>query len=153
MKPFRPPATLSHRQPRLLGNIATELYRAARSLSRRPRFTLPAVSTLALGMAVSTNLFALAEKLQAFTMPRNRPNSRVRDLPDLALLAKTGPIEGAESATRLRGGRVDPEAPPATSASTRSEMVDQLTQSSNTPRNSNTLYAWLREVAAMREAA
>ncbi len=32
-------------------------------------------------------------------------------------------------------------------------VVDQLTQSSNTPRNSNTLYAWLREVAAMKEAA
>lgn len=32
-------------------------------------------------------------------------------------------------------------------------MVDQLTQSSNTPRDSNTLYAWLREVAAIREAA
>ncbi len=38
----------------------------------------------------------VAEKLHAFTMPRARPNSRVRDLPDLALLAKTGPIEGAE---------------------------------------------------------
>ena len=32
-------------------------------------------------------------------------------------------------------------------------LVDQLTQSSNTPRESNTLYAWLREVAAMRETA
>lgn len=38
----------------------------------------------------------VAEKLHAFTMPRARPNSRVRDLPDLALLAKTGPIEGTE---------------------------------------------------------
>lgn len=38
----------------------------------------------------------IAEKLHAYTMPRARPNSRVRDLPDLALLAKTGPIEGAE---------------------------------------------------------
>lgn len=37
----------------------------------------------------------IAEKLHAFTMPRTRPNSRVRDLPDLALLATTGPIEGA----------------------------------------------------------
>lgn len=37
----------------------------------------------------------IAEKLHAFTMPRPRPNSRVRDLPDLALLATTGPIEGA----------------------------------------------------------
>lgn len=37
----------------------------------------------------------IAEKLHAFTMPRPRPNSRVRDLPDLALLATTGPIDGA----------------------------------------------------------
>lgn len=36
----------------------------------------------------------IAEKLHAFTMPRSRPNSRVRDFPDLALLATTGPIEG-----------------------------------------------------------
>jgi hypothetical protein len=38
----------------------------------------------------------IAEKLHAFTMPRPRPNSRVRDLPDLALLATTGPIDGAQ---------------------------------------------------------
>jgi hypothetical protein len=38
----------------------------------------------------------IAEKLHAFTMPRRRPNTRVRDLPDVALLAMTGPIEGAE---------------------------------------------------------
>jgi len=37
----------------------------------------------------------IAEKLHAFTMPRNRPNSRVRDFPDIALLATTGPIDGA----------------------------------------------------------
>lgn len=36
----------------------------------------------------------VAEKLHALTMPRRRPNTRVRDLPDLALLATTGPIEG-----------------------------------------------------------
>ncbi len=36
----------------------------------------------------------VAEKLHALTMPRPRPNSRVRDLPDLALLATTGPVEG-----------------------------------------------------------
>lgn len=29
----------------------------------------------------------LAEKLHAYTMPRSRPNSRVKDLPDIALLA------------------------------------------------------------------
>lgn len=38
----------------------------------------------------------IAEKLHALTMPRRRPNTRVRDLPDIALLATTGPIEGAE---------------------------------------------------------
>jgi hypothetical protein len=31
----------------------------------------------------------IAEKLHAYTMPRERPNSRVKDLPDLALLATT----------------------------------------------------------------
>jgi hypothetical protein len=36
----------------------------------------------------------IAEKLHALTMPRARPNSRVRDLPDIALLATTGPIDG-----------------------------------------------------------
>lgn len=35
----------------------------------------------------------LAEKLHAFTMPRQRPNTRVKDLPDLALLATTRRIE------------------------------------------------------------
>lgn len=38
----------------------------------------------------------IAEKLHALTMPRSRPNTRVRDLPDIALLATTGPINGAE---------------------------------------------------------
>jgi hypothetical protein len=37
----------------------------------------------------------LAEKLHALTMPRARPNSRVKDLPDLALLGLTGPFESA----------------------------------------------------------
>jgi hypothetical protein len=35
----------------------------------------------------------LAEKLHAYTMPRQRPNTRVKDLPDLALLATTKPLE------------------------------------------------------------
>jgi hypothetical protein len=34
----------------------------------------------------------IAEKLHALTMPRSRPNTRVRDLPDIALLATTGEI-------------------------------------------------------------
>jgi hypothetical protein len=40
----------------------------------------------------------IAEKLHAFTMPRSRPNSRVKDLPDLALLATAQPLD----AQRLR---------------------------------------------------
>jgi len=35
----------------------------------------------------------IAEKLHAYTMPRSRPNSRVKDLPDLALLATTEAID------------------------------------------------------------
>ncbi|MCB9521712.1 MAG: nucleotidyl transferase AbiEii/AbiGii toxin family protein [Myxococcales bacterium] len=37
----------------------------------------------------------LAEKLHAYTMPRTRPNSRVKDLPDIALIATAGPIEAS----------------------------------------------------------
>jgi hypothetical protein len=40
----------------------------------------------------------IAEKLHAYTMPRSRPNSRVKDLPDLALLATARAID----AQRLR---------------------------------------------------
>lgn len=35
----------------------------------------------------------VAEKLHAYTQPRPSPNSRVKDLPDLALLAETGPLQ------------------------------------------------------------
>jgi len=35
----------------------------------------------------------LAEKLHAYTMPRARPNTRVKDLPDIALIATAGPLE------------------------------------------------------------
>jgi hypothetical protein len=34
----------------------------------------------------------IAEKLHAYTLPRSRPNTRVKDLPDLALLASHGPL-------------------------------------------------------------
>jgi hypothetical protein len=40
----------------------------------------------------------IAEKLHAYTMPRAHPNTRVKDLPDIALLATTGPL----NATRVR---------------------------------------------------
>src|SRR5690606_923497 len=36
----------------------------------------------------------IAEKLHAYTVPRPTPNSRVRDLPDLALLASVGSMNG-----------------------------------------------------------
>src|SRR6202012_480879 len=38
----------------------------------------------------------IAEKLHAYTLPRKRPNSRVKDLPDIALLASVREIEGAK---------------------------------------------------------
>lgn len=38
----------------------------------------------------------VAEKLHAFTLPRSRENTRVKDLPDLALLATSGPLLAAE---------------------------------------------------------
>ena len=37
----------------------------------------------------------IAEKLHAYTLPRLRPNSRVKDLPDMALLATARRIDGA----------------------------------------------------------
>jgi len=37
----------------------------------------------------------IAEKLHAFTLPRKRANSRVKDIPDIALLASVREIEGA----------------------------------------------------------
>lgn len=57
----------------------------------------------------------VAEKLHAYTMPRDRPNSRVKDLPDIGLLARTGPIDARqlrraiETTFRFR----DTHAPPA----------------------------------------
>lgn len=41
----------------------------------------------------------IAEKLHAYTLPRQRPNTRVKDLPDLALLASTRELD----ASVLRG--------------------------------------------------
>ena len=41
----------------------------------------------------------IAEKLHAYTLPRKRPNSRIKDLPDLGLLAGSRALE----AERLRG--------------------------------------------------
>jgi hypothetical protein len=43
----------------------------------------------------------VAEKLHAYTMPRSRVNSRVKDLPDLALLATTQAIDAKHLRTAL----------------------------------------------------
>jgi len=43
----------------------------------------------------------IAEKLHAYTLPRPRENSRVKDLPDLALLAQVGPLEALAVRTAL----------------------------------------------------
>lgn len=45
----------------------------------------------------------IAEKLHAYTMPRSVPNSRVKDLPDLALLAMARPLEAATLSESIRG--------------------------------------------------
>ncbi len=43
----------------------------------------------------------IAEKLHAYTLPRTLPNSRVKDLPDLALLASTQPLTATAVRTAL----------------------------------------------------
>jgi len=43
----------------------------------------------------------IAEKLHAYTMPRTRPNSRIKDLPDIALLASAGALGAATLRTAL----------------------------------------------------
>lgn len=47
-------------------------------------------------MRIYPRVTHVAEKLHAYTMPRERENTRVKDLPDLALLASLGSIDGAE---------------------------------------------------------
>ncbi len=43
----------------------------------------------------------IAEKLHAYTMPRSRPNTRVKDLPDLALLATIGRLDAGRVSAAL----------------------------------------------------
>jgi hypothetical protein len=79
----------------------------------------------------------IAEKLHAYTLPRKRPNSRVKDLPDIALLASVREIDGL----RLRSAldqtftsrkthtlpRALPDPPPAWAAPyTRMAAEDEL---------------------------
>ena len=65
----------------------------------------------------------IAEKLHAYTMPRERPNSRVKDLPDLALLATAGPVKtnrlraAIEQTFSFRGTHPVPDRLPAPPAS------------------------------------
>lgn len=64
----------------------------------------------------------IAEKLHAYTLPRDRPNSRVKDLPDLALLATARDIDGAALRAAIdrtfehRATHPVPESVPAPSA-------------------------------------
>ena len=65
----------------------------------------------------------LAEKVHAYSLPRPRENSRVKDLPDIALLASTGPFQSTklraaiEETFRFRGTHSVPTrlAPPPSS--------------------------------------
>ena len=43
----------------------------------------------------------IAEKLHAYTVPRPRPNSRVKDLPDIALLAEAGALDASNLAQAI----------------------------------------------------
>jgi hypothetical protein len=43
----------------------------------------------------------IAEKLHAYTMPRARPNTRVKDLPDIALLATARPLDAVRVRSAL----------------------------------------------------
>jgi len=44
----------------------------------------------------------IAEKLHAYTLPRERPNTRVKDLPDLALLASCSALEASRVRAALK---------------------------------------------------
>jgi Nucleotidyl transferase AbiEii toxin, Type IV TA system len=65
----------------------------------RGRADLSFIGVEAPELTVYPRLTHIAEKLHAYTVPRPSPNSRVRDIPDLALLAE---LEGATNATDLR---------------------------------------------------
>ena len=80
----------------------------------------------------------VAEKLHAYTLPRPRENSRVKDLPDLALLATTGSFEGAHLRAALdatftfRGTHPLPPALPAPPSAWASPYV-RMAQSDTLP--------------------
>lgn len=79
----------------------------------------------------------IAEKLHAYTLPRQRENTRVKDLPDIALLSTVGELSGAdlgraiEATFAFRGTHdVSREMPPPptswTSVYARMAKVDRL---------------------------
>ena len=61
------------------------------------------IGVCALGACQCTEPVAthIAEKLHAYTVPRPRPNSRVKDLPDIALLAEAGALDASNLAQAI----------------------------------------------------
>lgn len=76
----------------------------------------------------------IAEKLHAYTVPRHRQNSRIKDLPDLALLGQTGPFDrdtlraALQSTFDFRGTHLLPTALPVPPASWAGRYEEQMAQ-------------------------
>jgi hypothetical protein len=82
----------------------------------------------------------VAEKLHAYSLPRDEENSRVKDLPDLALLAMTGEMDATrlraalEATFSFRKSHALPQALPQPPRSTRwSHEYARLAQESDLP--------------------
>lgn len=65
------------------------------------RTDLPFAGIEAPSFAVYPLVTHLAEKLHAYTLPRPSPNSRVKDLPDIAILASIGSLDSDDVRTAL----------------------------------------------------
>lgn len=68
----------------------------------RGRVDLSFIEVPPVEVAVYPRLTHIAEKLHAYTVPRPTPNSRVRDLPDLALLASLAPLDATDLIAALQ---------------------------------------------------
>jgi hypothetical protein len=68
----------------------------------RGRVDLSFIDVPPVELAVYPRFTHIAEKLHAYTVPRPTPNSRVRDLPDLALLAGLAPLAGSDLRAALQ---------------------------------------------------